>query len=76
MLAVFQIDRTPKVKIASHAAAAHSKPDQPHKTMDSLSQLTALPTHQQAAAVTFIAYVAYRVLRWTCLLYTSPSPRD
>ena len=33
-----------------------------HKTMD---QLTALPMHQQAAAVTFIAYVAYRVLRWT-----------
>ena len=33
--------------------------------MDAVSQLTALPTHQQAAAVAFIAYVAYRVLRWT-----------
>ena len=33
--------------------------------MDPLTQLTALPMHQQAAAVTFIAYVAYRVLRWT-----------
>ena len=30
-----------------------------------MDQITALPTHQQAAAVTFIAYVAYRVLRWT-----------
>ena len=30
-----------------------------------MDQLTALPTHQQAAAVTFIAYVAYRALRWT-----------
>ena len=32
--------------------------------MDPLSQLTALPMHQQAAAVTFIAYVAYRALRY------------
>jgi len=30
-----------------------------------MDQLTALPMHQQAAAVTFMAYVAYRVLRWT-----------
>ena len=29
-----------------------------------LSQLTALPMHKQAAAVTLIAYVAYRVLRY------------
>ena len=29
-----------------------------------MDQLTALPMHQQAAAVTFIAYVAYRALRW------------
>ena len=33
--------------------------------MDPLTQLTALPMHQQAAAVTFIAYAAYRIIRWT-----------
>ena len=51
---------------AAIAAATHNrKASAQHKTMDPLTQLTALPMHQQAAAVTFIAYVAYRVLRWT-----------
>ena len=30
-----------------------------------MDQLTARPMHQQAAAVAFIAYAAYRILRWT-----------
>ena len=33
-----------------------------HKAMD---QLAALPMHQRAAAVTLIAYAAYRIVRWT-----------
>ena len=33
--------------------------------MDAASQLTALPMHKQAAGLALIAYVAYRVLRWT-----------
>ena len=30
-----------------------------------MDQLAALPMHQRAAAVTLIAYVAYRIIRWT-----------